>query len=249
MLDYKLGWMLVGLLVVGCSDDGAGNSQNDAGTGAGSGTAADGADDPGDGTAADDEAEEGSGGGGSGGSGTTAPGDSTGGGAGPDTSCEVDRDCQVINDCCSCSAVNVEVVPECGRQNCFAPLCGGITPAAVCELGTCAIEWSCNSLLVTCDAAPPECPEGQLPSTNEGCYTGSCVPAEECDVVPDCSYCSADEACIATESQLGSVLECEPMPPECAGTPSCACLPNACDPALETCVDGRSGITCTCPAC
>jgi hypothetical protein len=63
--------------------------------------------------------------------------------------------------------------------------------------GTCQGE-------VTCDEAPPECPEGTNPGINDqGCYTGLCIADEDCpDGAPvfcsdhlDVETCEADARC------------------------------------------------------
>ncbi len=239
--------------LVGCSDDGL-NPQNDT-SGTGAASAATGA--------GDDDQEAGSQGGSSG---VTASGGSATGGAdsagtegaddtaGPamPSPCAVDLDCQLVNDCCACGAVHVDEVVSCDEPPCFAPLCqgkyGGV-PTPVCEGGACTIEFECNEMFVVCDAAAPSCPEGTLPLISEGCYTGSCVPAGDCNVVPDCTWCSAEEACVANETQLGTSFSCETLAPECGGVASCACLPNACDPKMEVCADTEAGVTCSCPTC
>lgn len=41
---------------------------------------------------------------------------------------------------------------------------------------------------VTCDAPEPACPDGTLPGVVNGCYSGYCIPVDECpDAPPACS--------------------------------------------------------------
>jgi hypothetical protein len=243
-------WALAALLCTGCSDDGIGNPQTGTGTetGGASLTAADDGASADPGTAGNDGASRGARGGG-GDTGLTG-GDTTGGdtGGGPDLSCESDLDCQLVNDCCACGAVNAEEMVVCDEPPCVQPMCGDTEPTPVCELGECTIEWSCAEP-VDCAVAPPPCEEGTLPSIADGCFTGACVPVDQCDAVPDCSFCTANQVCVTTEALPGPSYSCLPMPEACGGTPSCACLEGACNPRFEICVDGRDGITCSCPAC
>jgi hypothetical protein len=39
---------------------------------------------------------------------------------------------------------------------------------------------SCDPAKILCKRAPPECPEGQVPSVSGSCY-GPCVPVETCE--------------------------------------------------------------------
>ena len=40
---------------------------------------------------------------------------------------------------------------------------------------------------ITCDALPPSCPTGTLPGRRNGCWTGYCIPQNQCDQLPACS--------------------------------------------------------------
>ena len=261
-MDWTLGWggrsrwvrtAAVAVAFAGCSDDGL-NPQNDT-SGTGAATAPTGGDDDQEGgsqgATSAASASGGSATGGADGMGSDGS-DGTAGGTSTPVACTTDLDCQLVNDCCACGAAHVDETISCGEPPCFAPLCEakfGATPMAVCEASECTIEWDCNDLFVVCDALAPECPEGMLPSVVEGCYSGSCVPAADCNAVPDCTWCTVEEACVQNETQVGTFFACEPMPPECGGVASCACLPSACNPELEVCTDTDDGVACTCPTC
>jgi hypothetical protein len=45
--------------------------------------------------------------------------------------------------------------------------------------GSCVGEPACNSL-------PPDCPSGTVPGRDETCWTGFCIPLDECDQIPAC---------------------------------------------------------------
>lgn len=168
--------------------------------------------------------------------------------------CESAADCVLIDDCCTCMAAHSDDRPpacperECDQSACDAAGIGGI--GVECQFDVCQLEEvDCNQLEVVCDAPTPECPDGQLPSVDNGCWTFDCVPAEACNYVPDCEWCG-DQACIHTFTQIGTLYGCEPIPESCGGAPTCDCMPGACDMApFDTCADGQNGITCSCPAC
>lgn len=268
-MTYAHRWIIgcvVSMLGVACSDDGAPSNDDasasvtiadDDGTGSASmsasatdsasadddGTASVSAGDTGEGTAtADDDGES------SGGSGTSA-GDT----GGPGMACVTDDDCVLVENCCDCQAIHVddEPPPACPME-CKATACMGIGVSGVhCEQGSCELdEVSCNPLQVACDALPPECDEGFLPSVGDACWTGNCVPAEVCDVVPDCALCPEDEVCIPLVAKGPAGFFCSPIAPGCAGTPSCACLPEVCpEETFSACIDGVDGPECQCPNC
>lgn len=56
---------------------------------------------------------------------------------------------------------------------------------------------------VTCDEAPPACPDGTLPGVAAGCYTGFCVPVDECGDTPSCAGLG--------EAECVKVATCTPL--------------------------------------
>ena len=184
---------------------------------------------------------------------TTGPEDSSGGET--EMVCADETECILINDCCQCTVAHVdEPIREC-PDDCETPVCDqlGIPDIGlVCDEGDCGFEPThCSDALVTCDMPTPECPDGTLPEvTPEGdCWTGACAPLEACDGVPSCEYCTEDEACIEIQTEAAPVYECEPLAEDCGGTPSCACLPEACEAPYDTCTDEKGPIVCSCLAC
>jgi hypothetical protein len=39
---------------------------------------------------------------------------------------------------------------------------------------------------ITCDALPPQCPANTIAGRRNGCWTGYCIPVEQCDALPAC---------------------------------------------------------------
>jgi hypothetical protein len=164
-------------------------------------------------------------------------------------------DCQLVEDCCNCVVLPAgEAPPPCGIMECFATACApfGGSAAAVCELGSCELApVPCDATLVACDDVPPDCADGTLPSVDadQSCWTGMCVPAEACDVVPDCASCPDDEVCIERVTHFGPIHSCSPIDPSCDGSASCGCMDEVCVSPFDLCSDVAEGISCGCPVC
>jgi hypothetical protein len=71
---------------------------------------------------------------------------------------------------------------------------------------------------VTCESLPPECPANTVPGRANSCWTGFCIPLDQCDVVPSCEE--------QTEAQCVSRDDCQALYEgincECTGE-SCVC--------------------------
>jgi hypothetical protein len=207
--------------------------------------------------------------GGGGGRGGTGGGSAGRGGAGGDTGgrggagaaspeCTTASDCKLVDDCCSCQAIPVgDAAPPCTlvcKQNqCAARQ---LPPGAVdCVAGKCVGGFACDATKVTCKAATPACPAGEVPTVNASgtCYVGTCAPETECRTVSSCAVCSGtNEACVSYGAQLGAEYHCVTIPPECGGNGGCTCLGVAsCRSPYGACVDysGIRGVSCTCPSC
>ena len=50
---------------------------------------------------------------------------------------------------------------------------------------------------VTCDQLPPECPDETTPGIKDGCYTGFCIPLDQCEDAPACAELADEVSCIA----------------------------------------------------
>jgi len=202
------------------------------------------------------------------GSGSTTEGEGSGdtGGSSGDTGsvvvpCTQDSDCTLINDCCSCEPIGPgEEPPPCDLPECFVTQCEpkGLGSAEVqCRFGRCTfVKVTCDPLDVLCKSLPPDCPGTEVPSVDvdAACWTGQCVPAEACDVVPDCTYCDEDELiCVTKLLQMGSFTVCEPKPVDCGGVDDvdCGCAAQVCEasPPHTVCEELAEDIACECPVC
>ncbi len=68
-------------------------------------------------------------------------------------------------------------------QNCIAE------PGDVPDPGECTGE-------VLCDIIEPNCPANTTPGIKDGCYTGYCIPLDECAALANCSTL-AEDSCVA----------------------------------------------------
>lgn len=163
-------------------------------------------------------------------------------------SCEVDEDCAIAGDCCSCVAYNPSMGSpgNCGG-NCKQDKCSewGLD-AAACEAGVCVVKGkSCNADKVTCEIAVPECGPGTLPQVIGDCYTGECLALEACDWVPDCALCEGS-ICAITEGPGCTHRRCIEPIPECDGQPPCACLGQIfCQPPHDNCSEDQGALVCS----
>lgn len=185
--------------------------------------------------------------------GETTTGTTTDDTAGPISECSKDADCKLQEDCCVCNGIPLDLNPVACDMECKQSKCSELgVDQAVCRLGVCETErLSCDQVKVACDALPPACPEGQLPTTTPACWTGKCVPAEFCDVIPDCSFCPDGHLCVQNIAFGPSQPTCEPLPPGCGPDPDCACAGDlVCQDPFTLCVEQDGPvINCECINC
>ena len=172
----------------------------------------------------------------------------------PGGACVKDSDCELHDDCCDCFAVPVGDNPPICKKGCDQTQCElQAIDQALCRFGVCVTEKvPCDPSKVACNALPPNCPMGQVASVEGLCWSGQCVPATSCDVVPDCDLCPDNFMCVFMQAQIPMPFgTCEPVPAQCEGKIDCGCSGQA------ACVDPFSGcnkvddneLHCTCPAC
>ncbi|WAS93617.1 hypothetical protein [Nannocystis punicea] len=175
--------------------------------------------------------------------------DTTGGPGGG--ACEVDADCKLHDDCCSCYGIpNEQTDPIC-KAECEQTQCEQIgIDEAKCVLGECTTEKVDCSSEVACDSLPPDCPPGTLPGIAGACWSGACVPAVSCDKVPDCKSCPDSLMCVQFQAFINEHT-CLPLPTECNGKASCECAAEACVEPFGFCGEGAGDVdlACACPAC
>lgn len=167
--------------------------------------------------------------------------------------CAVDADCMLHSDCCTCEGVPIgEDVAAC-EMECKQARCSEFgVDQAVCRFGVCTTErLSCDTSMLGCDAVPPVCPPGNFAETSSGCWTGKCVPAVLCDVVPKCALCPEGTLCVK-KSPVGLNVwpSCEPIPVACGGEVTCNCIGDlVCTGAYTACSVQDSVVSCKCADC
>ena len=200
--------------------------------------------------------------GGAAGSGGSTSGGTGGGGAGGTggalvaaPECNVDSDCKVFEDCCSCDGIPTSQNPGICKLGCTTKKCAALGVSATevsCVAGRCVKGYDCDSSKVVCLTKAPNCPAGEVAQIKGNCWSGACVPAGECTSVASCSDCtSAKYACVTYVAKPAPVRHCVDIPLPCAGA-SCACFgPSVCTGSFNICNDlsGIKGVTCGCPTC
>lgn len=110
-------------------------------------------------------------------------------------------------DAFSCSAQSDCVAVHYAQSTVPNPGDAPYGPFAFCgdEPGDSEPDWgSCtNGSDVTCDALPPECPADTLPGIRDGCWTGYCIPVDQCEDLPACAGL-VESSCVARS-------ECAPI--------------------------------------
>jgi len=198
-------------------------------------------------------------GGSSGAGGSAGVGGSGGGGAVGGVECVDDSQCKLFSDCCTCAALGPgEPEPPgcdapCKQNSCEAH---GVTSGkAKCVAGQCIVGYECRPTQVFCNAMPPPCPPGEVPSVLGGCW-GACVPAVQCAGVSSCTECAGPlTTCVVYDLQGGDVSggpHCVGVPKGCEGSPTCSCMgASVCVSPFSACSDlsGVPGMSCSCPNC
>ncbi len=120
--------------------------------------------------------------------------------------CSLHDDCSAVHGILEAPGDGDRFINALGAfQNCIAEPGIGIYPGNCIDM-------------VACDEAPPECPQGTVAGRLNGCWTGYCIPLDQCGALPECSTL-AEEACVARDDCDGLYqgVNCT-----CAGE-SCTC--------------------------
>jgi hypothetical protein len=188
---------------------------------------------------------------GSGGDSTGSGGHATGGEAGgggapaPGEACSTTDDCTLFADCCQCRAIEAGTTRGMCRLNCLQDACSamGITDQDVaCIAGRCVLNRACDNRGVTCRVAVPECLINEVPEVADDCYTGQCLPVDQCSRVSSCEVCEkAGLECVSLDARSYHCVEpvrgCDPADCECMGV---------CTPPYQC---GNDGLSCFCTVC
>lgn len=180
------------------------------------------------------------------GSSSSAGGGSSVGGA-MGATCSSRSDCSLYSDCCTCRALPRSAGVHacdvlCNQDACSA---AGISEDDVaCVAGRCVLNRSCDDSNVTCEVATPTCERWSAPEVVDDCYTGRCLPVDECSRVASCKVCEGAElACAVYVTQLGLQYHCVFAPAGC-DVDDCECM--------GVCSDGFTcgpGLSCNCLGC
>jgi len=132
--------------------------------------------------------------------------------------------CSMHDDCIAVHTSACESEPDA----LFEPTCLGFFAECAAEPGNNSDPGTCYDP-VTCDETPPDCPPNTIPGVKDGCYTGFCIPVDQCEGTPACSEIVAEMACIGR-------ADCTPL---YEGV-DCSCDANGCtcsDWVFQSCDD------------
>lgn len=105
------------------------------------------------------------------------------------TYCASDAEC---GDGLRCNAAEVCLpAPGCEEDGGCEPVCYGYcVPDDQPDPGSCYGD-------VECRALPPECPDDTTPGIDSGCWTGYCIPLDQCESQPACGQITEEPSCVA----------------------------------------------------
>jgi len=157
--------------------------------------------------------------------------------------CRSSDDCVLLDTCCRCDAAPSEPPDRCPIE-CAEGQCSALgVDAPACVFGRCVTSRDCDTSGVRCDATPPPCSDGLLPSVLDGCW-GACLPASTCLAVASCEDCPDDHVCVPLPD---GAVRCAELDPKCATMPpTCDCIdPLTClELVMVDCFDTDRGPAC-----
>lgn len=115
-------------------------------------------------------------------------------------------ECSRHDDCVAQHFAGTDCEDAAGDQPTI-PCEGRVDPDAIGRFERCAAEQpreiTCYAE-VLCDSLPPECPANAVPGIQGGCWSGTCVLADQCEQPASCGQVSVEAACIAAAA-------CQPL--------------------------------------
>jgi hypothetical protein len=101
--------------------------------------------------------------------------------------CPGDQECNAETVCLPAPGCSGDAGGD-GLQEC-PDVCYGYCVGGSSDPGSCEGE-------VTCDEGAPACPPGSTAGIADGCYTGYCIPLEDCDGAPACAEIAEEMSCV-----------------------------------------------------
>lgn len=171
--------------------------------------------------------------------------------------CRTEKDCQLVNDCCSCLAIGTDQKsPSCELEECFVLTCEAYPfrseKKVACVAGRCVLNVSCDDRQVPCKRLEPECPKGQEAMVDKSgmCWTEKCLDVTQCSGVSSCDDCSTGQACVAYMDEGGTTYHCVMNEEECRNDVSCQCLgQSVCILPYYECFESAENLSCECTNC
>jgi hypothetical protein len=166
-----------------------------------------------------------------------------------DRSCDTAADCAIgwraIN-CCGGAMATGFRVSETDAFRAAAATCGSQFPLCGCAPGpTVADDGTMQDVAGTATAV--------VDCVDRTCLTSFAALAGSTPCGPQGMQCdSATEVCVARTPVGPAIIhDCQPVPPGCEGTRTCACVAQTlCVSGFNHCIDeGNNAVTCECPQC
>lgn len=111
-----------------------------------------------------------------------------------------------------CIAIHANACADPNTDPALVPACMGAFQSCANEDGS-TDPGNCYDE-VLCDGPTPECPPDTLPGIKDGCYTGFCIPIDQCEGQLTCDQIVEETACIGradcTPLYLGDNCTCDP---------------------------------------
>jgi hypothetical protein len=96
--------------------------------------------------------------------------------------CSSVDECRLVSTCCSCEAIHRDADPPAACDaTCDRPMCDvwGVSEM-LCSHGCHLLLVECDAAMIECADPPPACEAGFVPSLDDRCWSGHCVPESLC---------------------------------------------------------------------